>query len=52
MEGRIISNEAIEKFYQHLIIEEKSANTVEKYIRDAKAFMRFAGSKEITKEHS
>ena len=49
MEGRIISKETIERFYQHLLNEEKSANTVEKYIRDAKAFMLFAGNAEITK---
>ena len=35
MEGRVLTKETIERFYQHLIIEEKSANTVEKYIRDA-----------------
>ena len=50
MEGRIISKEKIERFYQHLLNEEKSANTVEKYIRDVKAFMCFADGAEITKE--
>ena len=50
MEGRIISKETIERFYQHLMNEEKSANTMEKYIRDAKAFMCFADGVEITKE--
>ena len=50
MEGKVISKETIERFYQHLLNEEKSANTVEKYIRDVKAFMRYAGSEEITKE--
>ena len=50
MEGRIISKETIERFYQHLLNEEKSANTVGKYIRDAKAFRLFAGNAEITKE--
>ena len=50
MEGRFISKETIKRFYQHLIIEEKSANTVEKYIRDTKAFTRFANGAEITKE--
>ena len=50
MEGRIISKETIERFYQHLLNEEKSANTVGKYIRDAKAFRLFAGNTEITKE--
>ena len=50
MEGRIISKETIERFYQHLLNEEKSANTVEKYIRDVKAFMLFVADSEITKE--
>ncbi len=50
MEGRIISKETMERFYQHLLNEEKSANTLEKYIRDAKAFMIFAAGAEITKE--
>ena len=50
MEGRVLTKETIEKFYQHLIIEEKSANTVDKYIRDAKVFTRFANGAEITKE--
>lgn len=50
MEGRVLTKETIEKFYQHLLNEEKSANTVEKYIRDVKAFMLFAAGAEITKE--
>lgn len=50
MEGRIISKETIERFYQLLLNEEKSANTVEKYIRDVKAFMLFAAGAEIAKE--
>ena len=49
MEGRIISKETIERFYQHLLNEEKSTNTIEKYIRDAKTFMCFADGTEITK---
>lgn len=50
MEGRVLSERIIEMFHQHLLNEEKSANTVEKYIRDAKAFMGFADGAEITKE--
>ncbi len=50
MEVRIVSENTIERFYQHLLNEEKSANTVEKYIRDTKAFMLFSGDAEITKE--
>lgn len=42
MEGRVLTKETIEGFYQYLLNEEKSANTVEKYIRDVKTFMLFA----------
>ena len=50
MEARIITEETIERFHAHLLFEEKSAATVEKYIRDAKAFMLFADGAAITKE--
>lgn len=50
MERRVLSEKIIEMFHQHLLNEEKSANTVEKYIRDAKAFMCFSDGAEITKE--
>ena len=41
MEGRMLTKEIIEEFNQYLLNEEKSANTVEKYIRDVMAFMLF-----------
>ena len=41
MEARIITNETIERFHAYLLLEEKSAATVEKYTRDVKAFMLF-----------
>lgn len=50
MEERILTSEAIKKFEIFLREEEKSENTVEKYLRDIKAFMAFAGKSEITKE--
>lgn len=37
-------------FREHLISEEKSAATVEKYVRDADAFRRFSDGAAITKE--
>jgi len=37
-------------YREYLFREEKSAATVEKYLRDARAFVVFAGEKEITKE--
>ena len=47
---RIISEEVISAFQAYLFEEEKSANTVEKYLRDARAFAAFCGGSEIAKE--
>lgn len=48
--GKTISQKDLEDFRRHLLYEEKSAVTVEKYLRDAGAFLEFAGGKEVTKE--
>ena len=40
----------LEKFYIHLIREEKSRATIEKYLRDAAAFLDYAAGQELTKE--
>lgn len=37
-------------FHDYLVLEEKSAATVEKYLRDVRAFFCFAGCSQITKE--
>ncbi|MEE1239631.1 MAG: tyrosine-type recombinase/integrase [Acutalibacteraceae bacterium] len=50
MKGRILTKEIISDFKEHLILEEKSTATVEKYIRDVKAFLAFANGAEVTKE--
>ncbi len=50
MESRLLSENMIETFEKHLITQEKSKNTIQKYIRDVKAFWVYAGSWEITKE--
>lgn len=50
MKGRILTSEAIKNFEIFLREEEKSENTIEKYLRDIKAFMVFANKSEITKE--
>lgn len=50
MKGRILTNETIKDFEIFLREEEKSENTIEKYLRDIKAFMVFANKSEITKE--
>ena len=40
----------VQDFKEHLIREEKSSITVEKYIRDVRKFVVFAEGKSITKE--
>lgn len=50
METRCTANEEIRKFGEYLRKEEKSANTVEKYIRDVTAFLEYC-PKPITKEN-
>ncbi|MBR1811273.1 MAG: tyrosine-type recombinase/integrase [Clostridia bacterium] len=52
MEGRYLTEESLKQFKQHLISEEKSANTVEKYMRDVKVFAVFLNGCEVTKELS
>ena len=47
---RIIDNKKTEEFRQYLLLEEKREATIEKYMRDVKAFSSFAGDAEITKE--
>lgn len=50
MKGQILSNKAVEDFEKYLYKEEKSENTIQKYLHDVQAFMMFAGENEITKE--
>ncbi len=50
MKEKFLTEALIEAFGQKLIREEKSAATVEKYLRDARAFFAFAGQRELTKE--
>lgn len=52
MKGRFLTAEVIEEFGKHLVLEEKSEHTVEKYLRDVRAFWSFIGSGKITKETS
>lgn len=47
---RIITGKEIQDFYNELLREEKSAATIEKYIRDVKKFCCFASGKPVTKE--
>lgn len=50
MQERKITEKLIQTFQQYLIEEEKSAATVEKYIRDVRAFAVYVGENCITKE--
>ena len=50
MAGRVITAKMIAGFKEHLILNERSAATVEKYIRDVMAFTSYAHNKAITKE--
>ena len=50
MKGRILTENQIAAFAVFLKSEEKSENTVEKYIRDVKAFSTYISEKEITKQ--
>ena len=50
MKGRTISEKLIEEFEKHLVLEEKSEHTIEKYLRDVRAFAVYSGPSEICKE--
>ena len=50
MKGRIITARMIAEFKEHLILEERSEITVEKYIRDVKAFSVYTQNADVTKE--
>lgn len=50
MKGRILTEKQIVAFAVHLKNEEKSVNTIEKYIRDVWAFYAYADGLLVTKE--
>ena len=50
MEERKLTQNLIQSFHQYLIREEKSTATVEKYLRDARAFLSFLGDRIVDKE--
>ena len=50
MNPRILTDVHLEQFKQHLITNEKAAHTVEKYIRDVRAFAAFLDGRAVTKE--
>ncbi len=50
MNKHILTETILKKFEKHLILEERSHATIEKYLRDSRAFMTFADRNEVTKE--
>lgn len=50
MEERILTADIIENFRKNLELQEKSTSTIEKYIRDVKAFSAYTKNAAITKE--
>ena len=50
MNELIITKENIDEFKNYLRLEEKSDNTIEKYLRDIKAFRQYVGTQSVTKE--
>lgn len=50
MKGTVLTQAGIAAYRLKLIREEKSAATVEKYLRDVRAFFVFAGTAALTKE--
>lgn len=50
MKRRILTNALLEQFREHLILEERSDATIEKYCRDIYTFAAYTDGEEITKE--
>ncbi len=50
MKGHFLTEEIIQRFEHYLKEHEKSENTIEKYIRDIRAFGTFLGRNEVIKE--
>ena len=50
MNNRTLSSDLIRSFAEHLNREEKSTATMEKYLRDVRAFFAFTGKTAVTKE--
>ena len=50
MEERFLTADILCQFKEHLILEERSENTIEKYMRDIKAFVTFLSNATLSKE--
>ena len=52
MKGIVLTDKTIKQFEKHLRMEEKSQNTIEKYIRDVTAFAEYLGGNILSKENA
>lgn len=52
MNDRVFHDSMIDMFHQYLIQEEKSTATIEKYLRDIRAFRVYVGEQPVTKEQT
>ena len=52
MEHRIMTREALEAFARALLEQERSSGTIEKYVRDVRAFTVWLGGAEVTRERA
>ena len=52
MKNRIITSEQTENFYRYLCSEERTENTVTKYLRDIAAFREWNGEQAVTKDRA
>lgn len=50
MKEQILTEAALLAFKEHLQMEEKTALTIQKYVRDARAFMAFSGKEAMSKK--
>lgn len=50
MKGRLLTEEHIKSFINHFHLEEKRANTIEKYARDVKTFAAYLNGNVVSKE--
>ena len=50
MEERVIAQEQVRAFEAHLLREEKSGATIEKYLRDVRAFRDYIQDQSVTRE--
>lgn len=50
MDKRMLTERELSAFYRYLKSEEKSENTIEKYMRDVRAFFCFSRGRNLTKE--